>query len=176
MEETTGQQRAQDRERIQHNSERARNRSQGQRESSRQVQGRGPRILQSCRTCLGRQEHLEESKVAYKSSSIKMRALTVTPGVKNSIKLAQIGEPVPTASQALLRVREIGVCGTDMDLNQGFYGEAPPGSSYLVTGHESVSTVESIPRNNQGISKGHLVVPTVRRPGVVLTLHHGVPD
>src|SRR2546425_7188512 len=88
-----------------------------------------------------------------------MRALTVTPGVKNSIKLAQIDEPTPTASQALLRVREIGVCGTDMDLNQGFYGEAPPGSSYLVTGHESLSTVESTPRNNQGISKGDLVVP-----------------
>jgi len=81
-----------------------------------------------------------------------MRALTVTPGVKNSIKLAQIGEPIPTASQALLRVREIGVCGTDMDLNQGFYGEAPPGSSYLVTGHESLSTVENIPNCQHGES------------------------
>jgi threonine dehydrogenase-like Zn-dependent dehydrogenase len=105
-----------------------------------------------------------------------MRALTVTPGVKNSIKLAQIGEPVPTASQALLRVREIGVCGTDMDLNQGFYGEAPPGSSYLVTGHESLSTVENIPRNNQGISKGDLVVPTVRRPDDCINCQHGESD
>src|SRR5438445_129067 len=102
-----------------------------------------------------------------------MRALTVTPGVKNSIKLAQIREPVPTASQALLRVREIGVCGTDMDLNQGFYGEAPPGSSYLVTGHESLSTVESIPKNDQGISKGDLVVPTVRRPDDCINCQHG---
>src|SRR5205807_8238803 len=176
MEETTGQRRAQDRERIQHNSERARNRSQGQRESSRQVQGRGPRILQSCRASLGRQEHLEESKVAYKSRSINMRALTVTPGVKNSIKLAQIGEPVPTASRALLRVREIGVCGTDVDLSQGFYGETPPGSSYLVTGHESLSTVESIPKNNQGISKGDLVVPTVRRPDNCINCQHGESD
>jgi threonine dehydrogenase-like Zn-dependent dehydrogenase len=105
-----------------------------------------------------------------------MRALTVTPGVKNSIKLAQIGEPVPTASQALLRVREIGVCGTDMDLNQGFYGEAPPGSSYLVTGHESLSTVESIPKNNQGISRGDLVVPTVRRPDDCVNCQHGESD
>jgi threonine dehydrogenase-like Zn-dependent dehydrogenase len=100
----------------------------------------------------------------------------VTPGVKNSIKLAQIGAPVPTASQALLRVREIGVCGTDMDLNQGFYGEAPPGSSYLVTGHESLSTVESIPKNNQGISRGDLVVPTVRRPDDCINCQHGESD
>jgi threonine dehydrogenase-like Zn-dependent dehydrogenase len=105
-----------------------------------------------------------------------MRALTVTPGVKNSIKLAQIDEPTPTSSQALLRVREIGVCGTDIDLNQGFYGEAPPGSSYLVTGHESLSTVESIPKNNQGISKGDLVVPTVRRPDDCINCQHAESD
>src|SRR5437879_11759703 len=111
-----------------------------------------------------------------KSSSINMRALTVTPGVKNSIKLAQIDEPTPTASQALLRVREIGICGTDMDLNQGFYGEAHTEPSYRVTGHESLSTVESIPKNNQGISKGDLVVPTVRRPDDCINCQHGESD
>jgi threonine dehydrogenase-like Zn-dependent dehydrogenase len=63
-----------------------------------------------------------------------------------------------------------------MDLNQGFYGEAPPGSSYLVTGHESLSTVESIPKNNQGISKGDLVVPTVRRPDDCINCQHGESD
>src|SRR3989454_8584924 len=176
MEETASKQRTKDREWLQYDSEQAWDRGGCQRENSRQVQGRRPGILQPCRACLGRQEHLEESKVAYKSSSINMRALTVTPGVKNSIRLAQIDEPSPTASQALLRVREIGVCGTDMDLNQGFYGEAPPGSSYLVTGHESLSTVESIPRNNQGISKGDLVVPTVRRPDDCINCQHGESD
>lgn len=105
-----------------------------------------------------------------------MRALVITPGVKDSIKLAQIDQPVPTASQALLRVREIGVCGTDMDLNQGFYGEAPRGSSYLVTGHESLSTIEAIPKNNQGVSNGDLVVPTVRRPDTCINCQHGESD
>ena len=105
-----------------------------------------------------------------------MRALVVTPGVKGSIRLAKIDQPTPTASQALLRVREIGVCGTDMDLNQGFYGEAPSGSNYLVTGHESLSTVEAIPKNSQGISKGDLVVPTVRRPDTCINCQHGESD
>ena len=56
-----------------------------------------------------------------------MLALNVTPGVKNSIRLDDIDQPTPSPSQALLRVQEIGICGTDLDINQGFYGEAPPG-------------------------------------------------
>ena len=105
-----------------------------------------------------------------------MRALTVTPGVKNSIRLDEIDKPNPSSSQALLRVREIGICGTDLDINQGFYGEAPPGSNYLVTGHESLARVESILSNAYGISKGDLVVPTVRRPDSCMNCFNGESD
>ncbi len=105
-----------------------------------------------------------------------MRALTVTPGVKDSIRLENIDQPSPGSSQALLRVREIGVCGTDLDLNQGFYGEAPPDSNYLITGHESLSTVADIPKNSQGIAKGDLVVPTVRRPDNCMNCVHRESD
>ncbi len=105
-----------------------------------------------------------------------MRALTVTPSVKNSIQLQNVDTPSPSASQALLRVREIGTCGTDLDLTQGFYGQAPPGSTYLIIGHESLSAVETIPRNSRGISKGDLVVPTVRRPDNCPNCHKGESD
>jgi threonine dehydrogenase-like Zn-dependent dehydrogenase len=105
-----------------------------------------------------------------------MRALVVTPGVKVSVRLTSADEPTPSPSQALLRVREIGVCGTDLDLNQGFYGEAPPGSNYLIIGHESLSTVESIPANAWKISKGDLVVPTVRRPDTCMNCLNGESD
>src|SRR6266705_6432740 len=105
-----------------------------------------------------------------------MRALTVIPGVKNSIRLDEIDAPAPSSSQALLRVREIGICGTDLDINQGFYGEAPPGSNYLVTGHESLATVESVLANAYGISKGDLVVPTVRRPDSCMNCLNGESD
>src|SRR5216117_760898 len=94
-----------------------------------------------------------------------MRALTVTPGVKNSIRLDDIDTPTPSSSQALLRVREIGICG-----------EAPAGSSYLVTGHESLATVESILGNAHGISRGDLVVPTVRRPDSCMNCLKGESD
>ena len=105
-----------------------------------------------------------------------MRALTVTPGVKNSIRLDDIDPPIPSSSQALLRVQEIGICGTDLDINQGFYGEAPPGSNYLVTGHESLAVIESIPGSAHGISKGDLVVPTVRRPDSCINCLNGESD
>jgi glucose 1-dehydrogenase len=105
-----------------------------------------------------------------------MRALTVSPGVKDSIRLDEIDTPNPSSSQALLRVQEIGICGTDLDINQGFYGEAPPGSNYLVTGHESLARVESILSNAYGISKGDLVVPTVRRPDSCMNCLNGESD
>src|SRR5256712_13867019 len=105
-----------------------------------------------------------------------MRALTVTPGFKNSNQPDQIDTPKPTSSQALLRVQEIGICGTDLDINQGFYGEAPPGSNYLVIGHESLARVESILSNAYGISKDDLVVPTVRRPDSCMNCLNGESD
>jgi len=105
-----------------------------------------------------------------------MRALAVTPGVKYSIRLDEIDPPTPSSSQALLKVKEIGICGTDLDINQGFYGEAPPGSNYLVTGHESLATVESILGNAHGISRSDLVVPTVRRPDSCMNCLKGESD
>ncbi len=100
----------------------------------------------------------------------------MTPGVKDSIRLDEIDAPTPSSSQALLRVQEIGICGTDLDINQGFYGEAPPGSNYLVTGHESLAVVENIHGNAHGISKGDLVVPTVRRPDSCMNCLNGESD
>ena len=57
----------------------------------------------------------------------------------------------------------MGVCGTDMDIVNGFYGEPPPGSSYLILGHESLSRVAEVGPGCEGFRKGDLVVPTVRR-------------
>jgi threonine dehydrogenase-like Zn-dependent dehydrogenase len=56
-----------------------------------------------------------------------------------------------------------GVCGTDMDIISGFYGEAPAGSPYLVLGHESLSRVEDAGPGVRDFKRGDLVVPTVRR-------------
>lgn len=92
-----------------------------------------------------------------------MKAITVTPGVTGSLALKEVPEPVPRRGELLLRVQRVGVCGTDMDIVNGFYGEAPAGSPYLILGHESLSRVEGIGAGVRGFKKGDLVVPTVRR-------------
>jgi threonine dehydrogenase-like Zn-dependent dehydrogenase len=92
-----------------------------------------------------------------------MRAITVTPMKKESLKLLDVETPEPQPQEILLEVLKIGICGTDRDIISGFYGESPPGSNYLTLGHESLSRVAQIGRSVRGFRKGELVVPTVRR-------------
>lgn len=90
-----------------------------------------------------------------------MKAVAVIPGVRDSIHVRDVPEPRLSADHALVRVLETGVCGTDVDINQGLFGDAPPGSDFLVLGHENLGVVES---GAGPIGTGDLVVSTVRRP------------
>ena len=76
----------------------------------------------------------------------------------------------------MLRTSKIGICGTDLDIIRGSYGESPPGSDYLILGHECLAKVEEAPSNNVGIEEGDLVVPTVRRPDGCLNCQNGESD
>lgn len=76
----------------------------------------------------------------------------------------------------MLRTSKVGICGTDLEIIQGSYGEAPPGSDYLVLGHECLASIEETPSNSAGIKKGDLVVPTVRRPDDCLNCQSGESD
>ncbi len=100
----------------------------------------------------------------------------VSPGKAGSVRTTDAPIPRPASTEALLRVHKIGIDGTDLEINQGLYGEAPPGFDYLVCGHECLATVESIPTNSGGIRKGDLVVPTVRRPDDCLNCRAGESD
>ena len=90
-----------------------------------------------------------------------MKALAIRPGVRDSLHLRDVPDPRPAEGEALVRVLETGVCGTDVDINQGLFGDAPPGSDYLILGHENVGRVE-VPAGS--LRAGDLVVSTVRRP------------
>jgi glucose 1-dehydrogenase len=92
-----------------------------------------------------------------------MRAIVVTPGTKDSIRLQEVDPPAPASNELLLRVLRVGVCGTDRDIVAGDYGQAPPGAPYLVLGHESLSRVEAAGDEVRGFRPGELVVATVRR-------------
>ncbi len=90
-----------------------------------------------------------------------MKAFVINPGVANSGRLVEMPEPAPAADEALVEVLEVGACGTDRDLLEGKYGEAPPGSNTLTIGHESLGRVI---RGCGGLNARDLVVAMVRRP------------
>jgi threonine dehydrogenase-like Zn-dependent dehydrogenase len=93
-----------------------------------------------------------------------MRAVTVVPGRAHSLTVRDdVPEPAGDDGQALVRILETGVCGTDVDIEAAQFGDAPPGSPYLILGHENLGVVEKAPPGG-ALGRGDLVVATVRRP------------
>jgi len=97
-----------------------------------------------------------------------MKAVGVRPGSKGIVKLLEVPAPIPNSDEILVRVLEVGIDGTDRDILAGEYGEAPPGSEFLILGHESLGRIESIGKTAKKTAPdfevGDLVVATVRRP------------
>ncbi len=92
-----------------------------------------------------------------------MRALTVRPGLADSLAVIEMDEPSPEEGEVLVDAVSVGLCGTDAEIVSAQYGEAPPGSPVLVLGHENLGRVAQAPPGS-GLSTGDLVVGFVRRP------------
>src|SRR5262249_35425110 len=93
-----------------------------------------------------------------------MQALAVFPSDKN-LQLVEIPQPrLQDATSVLLRVREVGLCGTDGEISSFEYGSPPPGSDHLILGHESLAEVVEVGRDVQNLRPRDLVVAMVRRP------------
>lgn len=95
-----------------------------------------------------------------------MLALTVTPRNPGSARLEEVPEASFSDGAALVETLQIGVCGTDAEILSGHYGWAPPGSSRLIVGHESLGRVLECPPN-ASLVPGDLVAAIVRRPDPV---------
>lgn len=95
-----------------------------------------------------------------------MRAVTVKPGVSDSLQVTDVDEPVAGSGELLVTGLAIGVCGTDKEIAAGDYGWAPPGQDRLVLGHESLGEVKQAPEGSD-FAEGDLVVGVVRRPDPV---------
>ncbi|MEV4629138.1 glucose 1-dehydrogenase [Micromonospora sp. NPDC049523] len=95
-----------------------------------------------------------------------MRAVTVIPGTPNSLRLVD-GYPEPPIDEGavLVQALAVGICGTDHEIIDGHYGEAPPGSAELVIGHESLGRVIEDPTGS--LRPGDLVAGVVRHPDPV---------
>jgi threonine dehydrogenase-like Zn-dependent dehydrogenase len=73
-------------------------------------------------------------------------------------------------------VLSVGLDGTDKEINGAAYGAAPPGSRFLVLGHESLGVVEQVGPSVTEVKPGDRVVATVRRPGNSLYDAIGLQD
>ncbi len=103
-----------------------------------------------------------------------VEALVVTPGVERSTRVEELPDPAAREGEVLVRVLEVGVCGTDREIDDGLFGVAPEGEETLVIGHELLGVVE---RDAAGFARGDLVAATVRRScGRCLACAEGSPD
>lgn len=110
-----------------------------------------------------------------------MKAIAVYPGKANSAHLRDV--PVPHTDEIAggrgvrVRVLRVGLDGTDFEINAAEYGEAPPGSDYLVLGHEGFGVVEQVGSAVEELSPGDYVVAIVRQPrGSSIYDRIGMPD
>src|SRR3989442_15251623 len=94
-----------------------------------------------------------------------MRAIAVTPTKAGSAQQLELPKPRLEAGMALMRGLAVGIDGTDTEINNGEYGEAPPGSYLLVIGHAALTVVEAGGGGVEGVAPGELVGPARRPPG-----------
>ena len=92
-----------------------------------------------------------------------MQALTLTPGMKDSLTLREVPDPPIGEGPVLVESVAVGLCGTDLEIAAGKYGQAPAGESFLVVGHENLGRVKEAPAGS-GLSTDDWVVGIVRRP------------
>jgi threonine dehydrogenase-like Zn-dependent dehydrogenase len=110
-----------------------------------------------------------------------MKALAVIAGKPDSMHLRDVDPPklesVPGGRGALVDVIRVGVDGTDKEIVEALYGEAPPGDDFLITGHENLGRVAEVgPNVPSWLHPGLLVVSTVRRPGHSIYDQIGMQD
>jgi threonine dehydrogenase-like Zn-dependent dehydrogenase len=93
-----------------------------------------------------------------------MRAVAVFPGPRVVKVIEQEAPRIAEPDQVMLRMLDIGICGTDKEICSFEYGTPPPGDDHLVIGHESVAEVVGVGSAVERLRAGDLVVSSVRRP------------
>src|SRR5215469_921048 len=93
-----------------------------------------------------------------------MQAVAVFPS-KKKLDLVDVPQPkLQGSTDVLLRVREVGLCGTDREISSFEYGDPPSGTDRLSLGHESLAEVIEVGRDVRSFKPGNLAVAMVRRP------------
>lgn len=93
-----------------------------------------------------------------------MRAVAAFPADR-TVRLVDHPAPqIEAPADVIVQILDIGICGTDREIARFDYGSPPPGSPYLVIGHESLGQVIEVGSAVTTVAPGDLVVTTVRRP------------
>jgi threonine dehydrogenase-like Zn-dependent dehydrogenase len=71
---------------------------------------------------------------------------------------------VAAPTDVLLRVLDVGICGTDREIAAFEFGTPPEGAAHLVIGHECAAEVQDAGPGVTRLRPGDVVVPMVRRP------------
>jgi threonine dehydrogenase-like Zn-dependent dehydrogenase len=83
---------------------------------------------------------------------------------------------IPDGRGVLVKVLKVGVDATDREIHDGYCGGAPPGSDYLIIGHESFGIVHEVGPAVRSVAPGDFVTATVRRPGTSIFDQIGTYD
>ncbi len=105
-----------------------------------------------------------------------MRAIAVIPKVKNSAHVVDIAIPSIPEDNVLVKVNLVGLDGTDKEIDEGHYGEAPGGEGMIIIGHESFGEVAGTGTAVKSLKPGDAVVATVRRPDGCINCQAGEYD
>ncbi len=93
-----------------------------------------------------------------------MRAAGLDFDSRELVERALPDPPPPSGDRVLLRIQEVGVCGTDRELAHFHFGTPPAGERFLALGHEALAQVVEAGPGVKRLAAGDWVVPMVRRP------------
>lgn len=84
----------------------------------------------------------------------RIRALMKTAKGAGHVRLRTVPTPAPRAGEVLVRVRAVGICGTDLHIIRNEYDHSIP----LILGHEWAGTIVSLGKGVRGWRVGERVV------------------
>ena len=93
-----------------------------------------------------------------------MKAVAVLPGSREIKIIEQEAPRLARPDQVLMRMLDVGICGTDKEICSFEYGTPPADDDHLVIGHESLAEIVQVGSAVERFRAGDLVVPSVRRP------------
>ena len=92
-----------------------------------------------------------------------MKAISLVPGTTD-VSLVDVDEPQINDPKAIkVKVKQVGICGTDREEVNGGRADAPPGENRLIIGHEMFGEVVEVGEDVKSVKSGDLGMFTVRR-------------